>query len=124
MNPITNRLRFEQQLQQLMQLSLDDELYTSIGQITDNFASVYCRIPIAEPCLVAILWRWLFTVFTQSQHEDNRYDAISAMHVINLYQHNLNQPMDKSALANWLNSHTDEMMTLEIREIIEDILSY
>ena len=94
-----------------------------IGEIDDLFSSSYKREIVADSDVVENLWGALFDVFIQSEDNDAKFDAISTMCDIYIYQSNIGVEINLNKIRQWRESSQVDESTPEIRDRIDDILS-
>ena len=94
-----------------------------IGEIDDLFSSSYKREIVADSDVIQNLWGALFDVFVQSEGNDAKFDAISTMCDIYIYQSNIGVEINLNKIRQWRESSQVDESTPEILDCIDDILS-
>lgn len=94
-----------------------------IGEIDDLFSSSYKREIVADRDIIENLWGALFDVFIQSEDNDAKFDAISTMCDMYIYQSNIGVEINLNKIRQWRESSQVDESTPEILDCIDDILS-
>lgn len=94
-----------------------------IGEVDDLFSSSYKREVIADNDVIQGLWVVLFDVFIQSEDNNAKFDAISTMCDMYIYQSNIGIELSLNKIRQWRESLQADESTPELLDCIDDILS-
>ncbi|AYH03963.1 hypothetical protein [Pectobacterium parmentieri] len=96
-----------------------NELICGVG---DLFSSPYKREIIADSDTIQALWDLLFNVLDQSDDNNTKFDAISTMCDIYIYQSNIGLSLSLNKIKQW-REDLQTTTSSEILDCIDDILS-
>nr|WP_232486709.1 hypothetical protein [Pectobacterium parmentieri] len=100
----------------------DPSINELIGGVGDLFSSPYKREVIADSDTIQVLWDLLFNVFNQSNGNNTKFDAISTMCDIYIYQSNIGLSLSLNKIKQW-REDLQTTTSSEILDCIDDILS-
>lgn len=98
-------------------------LYELIGEINDLFSSPYKRDAIADNEIIQSLWFFLFEMFILSDNNDVKFDIISAMCDMYIYQANIGVDLSLDNIRFWRESLKAKESSPEIIDCVDDMLS-
>ncbi|WP_237932627.1 hypothetical protein [Buttiauxella sp. S19-1] len=99
------------------------DLGNLIGEITDLFSSPYKREVIADSETIQSLWDFLFDMFILSDDKNVKFDIVSTMCDIYIYQSNIGFELNLKNIQQWRENLLAEESSPEIIDCIDDILS-
>lgn len=104
---------------------LEDQAKVSelIGDIGDLFYSAYKREKVADEEIIQSLWSFLFEIFVVSKDDSIKFDAISTMCDMYIYQSNIGMDLSLDNLRGLMRDERAEKLSPEIIDCIDEILS-
>lgn len=97
-----------------------DEL---IGEVNDLFSSPYKRDVIADSQTIQSLWDFLFKIFICSNDNNVKFNIISAICDMYIYQSNMGIDLSLNKIKHWRENLQVGELSPEIIDCINDMLS-
>ncbi|TKY81113.1 hypothetical protein R0L47_19135 [Pectobacterium polonicum] len=94
-----------------------------IGEISDLFSSAYKREFIADNDTIQDLWFFLFDIFIRSDSNNVKFDIISTMCDMYIYQSNVGLELSLHNIEQWRKKFQAGESSPEIIDCIDDMLS-